>query len=82
MEEENADLCAWNFGTPNSYTYPDGRKVFYNAVLSGHPYLIQLNWDPSLVSSTNATKQTGCVYGVDKSSAAMRYQPPKLSCAT
>lgn len=37
---ENADKCAWKFGTTNSN--PDGSK--YNMSLGGSNYLIQQNW--------------------------------------
>jgi hypothetical protein len=37
---ENADKCAWTFGTES--TAPNGSK--YNVVLGGSEYLIQRNW--------------------------------------
>jgi hypothetical protein len=38
--EENADLCAWNFGQES--TAPNGSS--YNMTFGGHNYLIQQNW--------------------------------------
>jgi hypothetical protein len=38
--QENADKCAWTFGTES--TASNGAK--YNVVLGGHQYLIQQNW--------------------------------------
>jgi len=37
---ENADQCAWTFGT--QYTAPNGAKANMN--INGHDYLIQRNW--------------------------------------
>ncbi|MBL0219416.1 MAG: hypothetical protein IPQ07_36795 [Myxococcales bacterium] len=37
---ENADKCAWNFGT--TYTAPNGSKA--NVKLGGKNYLLQRNW--------------------------------------
>ncbi len=37
---ENADQCAWTFGT--EYTAPNGAKANMN--INGHDYLIQQNW--------------------------------------
>ena len=37
---ENADKCAWKFGTTT--TLPSGAK--YNVTMNGHKYLIQQNW--------------------------------------
>lgn len=53
--EENADMCAWNFG-PES-TASNGSA--YNMAFGGHNYLIQQNWlnanGGSCVQSYNAT---------------------------
>ncbi len=38
--EENADKCAWTFGTEG--TAPNGSN--YNIILGGYEYLIQQNW--------------------------------------
>lgn len=38
--QENADKCAWTFGT--TQTAPNGSK--YNMILNAYPYLIQRNW--------------------------------------
>ena len=38
--QENADACAWTFGT--TYTAPNGTLANMN--LNGHDYLIQRNW--------------------------------------
>jgi hypothetical protein len=43
---ENADECAWTFGT--EYTAPNGTKANMN--MNGHDYLIQQNW---VQSNTN-----------------------------
>lgn len=37
---ENADKCAWTFGT----TFPDTNGSYYNMTLGGMQYLIQQNW--------------------------------------
>ena len=42
--EENADLCAWNFGKPY-VTDVKGEQVIYNAVVGGVPVLVQMGWD-------------------------------------
>ncbi len=38
--EENADKCAWTFGT----TYRAANGAYYNVTLGGKQYLIQRNW--------------------------------------
>jgi hypothetical protein len=38
--QENADACAWTFGT--EYTAPNGTRANMN--LNGHDYMIQRNW--------------------------------------
>ena len=43
---ENADLCAWTFGTQSNA--PNGAK--FNVRASGRRYLIQQNWNPDLSS--------------------------------
>jgi len=44
---ENADKCAWQFGSTN--TLPSGAQ--YNMTMGGVNYLIQMNWVDALKGS-------------------------------
>ncbi|CAI5483094.1 unnamed protein product [Closterium sp. Yama58-4] len=44
--EENADKCAWNFGSTKTGSLQNGQSYEYNVVgLNGMKFLVQLNWD-------------------------------------
>ncbi|CAI5504602.1 unnamed protein product [Closterium sp. Naga37s-1] len=44
--EENADKCAWDYGSTKSGTLQNGQSYEYNVVgLNGMKFLVQLNWD-------------------------------------
>lgn len=51
--EENADQCAWTFGT----TATAGNGSMYNMIIHGKQYLIQQNWLNAIVSG----QQGACV---------------------
>jgi hypothetical protein len=52
--EENADKCAYNYGTRIGMT-PGG--ALYNQLINGHPYMLQRSWSNAVVPGTGAT---GC----------------------
>ncbi|CAI5503723.1 unnamed protein product [Closterium sp. Naga37s-1] len=44
--EENADKCAWDFGSTKTGSQQNGQSYEYNVVgLNGMKFLVQLNWD-------------------------------------
>lgn len=64
-QQENADKCAWQFGTVQA---TNGSKL-YNIVAGGAKYLVQANWNP-LVGANNM--QIGCVLPPVPKASALR----------
>jgi hypothetical protein len=56
--EENADKCAWKFGTGvKKGVRKDLSTYNYNSMVGGQPFMLQMNWDPR--KGTDG-KQKGC----------------------
>jgi hypothetical protein len=51
---ENADKCAYNYGTRIGMT---GGGALYNQLINGHPYMLQRSWSNAVVPGTGAS---GC----------------------
>jgi hypothetical protein len=57
--EENADKCAWRFGSAvKKGTRRDGSSYSYNTLIGGQPWMLQNNWDVRIDPQTK--KQRGC----------------------
>jgi hypothetical protein len=61
---ENSDKCAWVFGNPLGQTRAGDAHSYYNQVINGNKYYMQLDWSNA---DSGANQDLGCVpsYGSD-----------------